>query len=77
MVAQVEHFSTYTHNANYFFAWATLFFVGFEVHKAAIRVRAGECQCAAILYRLRFGCWYFDMLDRMCNQPIEIGFHFQ
>ena len=45
--------------------------------KAAIRVRAGECQCAAILYRLRFGCWYFDMLDRMCNQPIEIGFHFQ
>ena len=45
--------------------------------KGAIHVRAGECQFAAISYRLRFGCWYFDMLDRMCNQPIEIGFHFQ
>ena len=26
------------------------------VIKGAVRVRAGECQCAAILYRLRFGC---------------------
>ena len=45
--------------------------------KGAVHVRAGECQFAAIFYRLRFGCCYFDMLERMCNQPIEIGFHFQ
>ena len=38
---------------------------------------AGECQFAAVSFRLRFGCWYFDKLDRMCNQPIEIGFHIQ
>ena len=46
-------------------------------YKGAIHVRAGKCQFAIISYRLRFGCWYFDMLDRMCNQPIEIGFHIQ
>ena len=42
-----------------------------------ISVRAGQCQFAAISFRLRFGCQYFDMLDRMCNQLIGICFHIQ
>ena len=45
--------------------------------KVAIHVRAGKCRFTAISYRLLFGCWYFDMLDRMSNPPIEIGFHIQ